>query len=164
MITAGDLERLSRGVYRHASLPLLSDPDLTTVALRIPRGVICLISALAFHHLTIEVPQVVDVAVRRGTEPPRLKMPPVRSYQVSEPAFSRGVETRRVDGVSVRIYGPAKTVADCFKFRHKIGVDVALDGLKRYLACPDASMDALLGYARVDRVERVLRPYLEALA
>jgi predicted transcriptional regulator of viral defense system len=159
----GRVQRLARGVYQLTEVPPLSEPDLVSVAMRIPRGVICLISALAFHDLTAEVPHAVDVAVLRGTEPPRLDTPPVRSYQISEPAFSAGVETHLVDRVPVRIYAPEKTIADCFKFRNKIGLEVALDALKRWSTMKNASPAKLLHYARICRVEQVLRPYLEAL-
>lgn len=159
----GEVQRIGRGVYQFTNAGPLSDPDLVTVAMRVPRGVICLISALGFHNLTAEVPHAVDLAVLRGTEPPRLDNPPVRSYQISEPAFSAGIETHMIDGVEVNIYSPEKTLADCFKFRHKIGLEVALDALRRWKSSADSSPATLLHYARICRVERVIRPYLEAL-
>jgi predicted transcriptional regulator of viral defense system len=160
---SGELQRLARGVYRITEAPPPTEPDLVTVALRVPHSVICLISALAFHEMTVEVPHTVDIAVRRGTEPPRLDVPPVHSYQVSEPAFSAGVDTHTINSVQVRIYSPAKTVADCFKFRGTVGLDVALDALKRYIERPAASIDELVRYAQIDRVHRVMQPYLTVL-
>lgn len=160
---SGEVQRLTRGVYQFTQARPLAEPDLVSVALRVPNGVICLISALAFHELTVEIPHVVDLAVLRGTEPPRFDHPPVRSYQISEPAFSAGVETYMLDHVPVRIYTPEKTIADCFKFRNKIGLDVVLDALKRWRAVKTSSLAKLLHYARICRVERVLRPYLEAV-
>lgn len=163
MREAGDLEQLSRGLYRLRGLPKLSNPDLVTVSLKIPRGVICLISALAFHHLTTQVPHQVWVALPRGAEPPRISYPPIRIFWFTEPAFSEGVETHKIDGTPVRVYGAEKTIADCFKYRNKIGLDVALEALKLYRQRRRIKTDELLRFAAVCRVQRVIRPYLEAL-
>jgi predicted transcriptional regulator of viral defense system len=133
------------------------------VALRVPRGVICLISALAFHDLTTQIPHEVSVAIPRGAEKPRMDHPPVRFYRFSEAAFATGVETHELDGVEVRIYSPEKTVADCFKYRNKIGLNVALEALKSWRERKGANPDVLLEMAKVCRVESVLRPYLLAI-
>jgi len=163
MRRTGDLEELGRGLYRVRGLPKLRNPDLVTVSLKISRGVICLISALAFHELTTQVPHQVYVALPRGAEPPRLAFPPNRIFWFTGPAYSQGVETHKIDGIPVRVYGPEKTLADCFKYRNKIGLDVALDALKLYLRWRRARTDELLRYAAVCRVQRVIRPYLETL-
>lgn len=163
MRSAGILEQLARGVYRLAKAPPLSNPDLVTVSLKIPKGVVCLVSALSFHGITTQVPHAVHVALPFGAEKPRLKHPPTRFSWFKEPAFSAGVEVHKVDGATVRVYSPEKTVADCFKFRNKLGLDVALEALKLCLKKKRAKPDELLKYARVCRVERVMRPYLEAL-
>ena len=163
MRDAGLLERISRGRYRLAGLPPLSNPDLTTVALRVPRGVICLLSALSFHELTTQVPHEVYVALSRGSEEPRIDSPPVRVFKFSELAFTEGIETHEVDGVPVQVYSPAKTVADCFKFRNKIGMDVAIEALKLYRKEPGFNVEGLMHFARVCRVENIMRPYVEAL-
>lgn len=163
MRDSGVLEQLSRGLYRLADLPPLSNPDLATVALKVPQAVICLVSALAFHELTTQIPHAVDIALENGTERPRLDYPPLHIFWFSGPAWSEGVETYRVDDVPVRIYGPAKSVADSFKYRRKIGLDVAIEALKLYRQRHDFDIDRLLHYARICRVERVMRPYLEAL-
>jgi predicted transcriptional regulator of viral defense system len=163
MRDSGVLERLSRGLYRLAELPPLSNPDLVTVALKVPQAVVCLVSALAFHELTTQVPHAVDVALRRGSERPRLKHPPLRLFWFSGPAWSEGVETHPLDDVPVRIYSPAKSVADVFKYRAKIGLDVALEALKQYRRRRDFDVSTLLHYGRICRVEEVLKPYLEAL-
>jgi predicted transcriptional regulator of viral defense system len=159
----GILEQLDRGLYRLAALPPVDEPDLVTVALKVPRGVICLLSALAFHDLTTQVPHEVYLALERGSESPHLTYPPLRVFRFSGPSFHEGIEEHRLDGASVRIYGPEKTVADCFKFRHKLGLDVAIEALRLWRGRHGSRPDALLHYARVDRVERVIRPYLEAL-
>jgi len=163
MRDSGILEQISRGLYRLAELPPLGHPDLVTVALKIRNGVICLISALAFHELTTQVPHEVYVAVKQGSEPPRLPYPPVRLFWFSGDAFTEGVQIHKVGGVPLRIYGPEKTVADCFKHRNKIGLEVALEALKAYRRRKSFNVDKLLYSARVCRVEKIMRPYLEAL-
>ncbi|MFZ5593180.1 MAG: type IV toxin-antitoxin system AbiEi family antitoxin domain-containing protein [Pseudomonadota bacterium] len=159
----GLLERLSRGLYRLADLPPLGNPDLVAVALKVPGGVICLISALAYHELTTQIPHEVYLALPRGAEPPRLEHPPLRVFWFTGKAFTEGVETHEVDGVPVRIYGAEKTLADCFKYRNKIGLDTAVEALRRYVRGRRARIDTLMTYARICRVEKVMRPYLEAL-
>lgn len=163
MRDAGLVERLGRGLYRLAKAAPLSNPDLITVALKVPKGVLCLVSALSFHDLTTQVPHAVHVALPFGAERPRLDSPPTRFSWFKEPAYGSGAETHKIDGVPVRVYSPAKTVADCFKFRNKIGLDVALEALKLCLKKKRSKPDELLKYARVCRVEKVMRPYLEAL-
>ena len=163
MRDSGVLERLSRGLYRLADLPPLSNPDLVTVALKVPRAVICLASALAFHELTTQIPHVVDVALHGRTARPRLDYPPLRVFRFSGPAWTEGVETHQIDDVSVRIYGPEKSVADSFKYRRKIGLDIALEALKLYRQHPGFDVSRLMHYARICRIENLIRPYLEAL-
>jgi len=162
MRDSGELEQLSRGVYRLAELPALSEPDMATVAKRIPEGVICLISALAVHELTTQIPHAVHLALLRGTRYPKLDHPPLRIYLFSKDAFLAGIEERKIDDVLVRIYSAEKTLADCFKFRHRIGQDVAIEALRAYRRCPGANLQRVYEYARVCRVANVIRPYLEA--
>jgi predicted transcriptional regulator of viral defense system len=163
MRDANRIVQLGRGLYRLADAPETEHLDLVTVAAKVPDGVICLISALAFHGITTEVPHEVYLAVRHGKEQPRLDYPPLRVFRFSEETISAGVEKHKLEGVTVRLFSPAKTVADCFKFRHKIGVDVAVEALKLSLAQGKAKPAQVLYYARLCRVERVIRPYLEAL-
>jgi len=160
---AGTITQLSRGVYRLASLPELEAPDLVTVAARVPRGVVCLISALAYHELTTQIPHAIDIALPRGAERPRIEYPPASVYWFSGAAFTSGIETPRVDGQTVRIYGAEKSVADAFKYRSKLGLDVALEALRTWRGRRGAVIERLLEQARVCRVERVMRPYLEAM-
>jgi predicted transcriptional regulator of viral defense system len=155
----GVLEALGRGLYRLATLPPLAEPDLVIVARKVPHGVICLLSALAFHNLTTQVPHAVHLALERGATPPRLAYPPLRVFWFSGAAFHEGIEEHRVDEAIVRVYGPEKTVADCFKFRHKLGLDVALEALRLWRRQSGSRVDTLLHYARIDRVERIIRPY-----
>jgi predicted transcriptional regulator of viral defense system len=160
---SGTLQQLSRGLYRLADLPPLSNPDLVVVARRLPQAVICLVSALAFHGLTGQIPHAVDVALHNKAGRPALTYPPLRFFWFSGLAWSEGVQVHQLDGTFVRIYGPEKSVADCFKYRHKIGLDVTLEGLRSYGRRRDFQADALLRYARICRVEEVMRPYLESL-
>ncbi len=162
MRDAGDLEQLARGVYRLAGMPPMSDPDLPTIAKRVPRGVVCLVSALAFHELTTQIPHAVHLALPRNMRTPRLSYPPIQVYRFSGEAFAAGVEEHAIEGVTVRVYDAEKTLADCFKYRNKIGLDVAIEGLGAYRRRRGAKLQKVLEYARVCRVEAVVRPYLEA--
>lgn len=159
----GLIEQVSRGVYRLADLPPIGNPDLVTLALRFPNAVICLISALAYHGLTTQIPHEVSVAVSRNSRLPSLDFPPVRAHKFAEAVFSTGVEEHRIDGVSVRIYSPEKTLADCFKFRNKLGMDVILEALKLYKSSKKFNLEVVLKYAKICRVEKVMKPYLEAM-
>ena len=163
MIEAGIIDRLSRGLYRLADLPPLGNPDLVSVAVKIPQSVITLISALAFHEITTQIPHVIHIALKKGAEPPRLKNPPIRIFWFTGNAFSDGVEQYDVDGTLVKIYKPEKTIADCFKYRNKIGLDVAIEALKLYRERIGFRIDDLIHFAQVCRVEKTMRPYLEAI-
>jgi predicted transcriptional regulator of viral defense system len=159
----GVVEQLSRGLYRLADLPALSNPDLVTVAAKIPSGVICLISALGYHEITTQVPHEVHLALPRGAEPPRLRHPPLRVFWFTGRSFTEGIQNHTVDGIRLRVYSPEKTLADCFKYRNKIGLDVVLEALRLYLSRKRPKVDDLMKFARVCRVEKVMRAYLEAV-
>ncbi len=163
MRDSGTLEVVSRGVYRLADNLPLGNPDLVIVATRVPRGVICLISALAFHELTTQIPHVVHVALSRGAEEPRLDHPPIKTYRFTSEAFSEGVEAYELDGVTVHIYSPEKTLADCFKFRNKVGLDTVIEAVRFYRERKGVKVDDLMRYAGICRVKKIIRPYLEAL-
>jgi len=158
----GIVEQISRGIYRLVDLPPISNPDLVTVGLRFPKGVICLISALSYHEMTTQIPHEVSVAVPRNARMPSLDSPPVRAYKFSADAFNAGIETHLIDGVSVQIYSVEKTLADCFKYRNKLGMDVVLEALKLYRSQRKFNLNKLLKYAKVCRVEKIMKPYLEA--
>jgi predicted transcriptional regulator of viral defense system len=159
----GRLERLDRGLYRLADMPPLSDPDLVTVARKIPDGVICLISALHFHDITTQIPHTVSIAVRRGKEPPRLEYPPTKIYHFSSEAFAEGIQSHSIDDTLIRVYCPEKTIADCFKYRNKIGMDTVREAVELYRSRHKPKPRELLKFAKVCRVEKIMRPYLEAL-
>lgn len=160
---SGLIEPISRGLYRLSSLPPLSAPDLASVSLQVPGGVICLISALAFHDITTQVPHEVYIALQHGSTRPKIEHPPVRIFWLSGKAFSEGIETRMIDDIPVRVYCPEKTIADCFKYRNKIGLDVALKSLKLYLQLKKKDINKLVYYSRICRVEKVILPYIEAI-
>ena len=159
---SGALESLSRGVYRLTGQPPISHPDLVTVATRCPQAVICLVSALSFHELTTQVPHAVSIALIKGAEQPRIDYPPLSVHRFSKGSYTAGIEQHEIDGVPVRVYNPEKTLADCFKFRSKIGMDIVLEALRLYRERRKFRTDKLLEYARVCRVHNVMRPYLEA--
>ncbi len=159
----GVVEQVSRGVYRLSELPRLSNPDLVTVGMRYPNAVICLVSALSFYDLTTQIPHRVFVAVSRNSRPPLLEYPPLSVHRFSEPAFSSGIDEHLIDGVPIKIYSMEKTIADCFKFRNTIGMDVVLEALKLYAGCKPFNLESLLTSARMCRTERGMIPYLEAL-
>lgn len=163
MRDSGTLEVVSRGVYRLADSSPLGNPDLVTVATRVSGGVICLISALAFHELTTQIPHEVHVALPRGAEEPRLDHPPIKTYRFTGEAYTEGVETHELDGVIVRIFSPEKTLADCFKFRTKVGLDTAVEAVRFYRERKRVKVDDLMHYAAICRVNKIIRPYLEAL-
>ena len=163
MRDSGALEAISRGVYRLANSPPLGNPDLVTVATRVPGGVICLISALAFYELTTQIPHEVHVALPRGAEEPRLDHPPIKTYRFTGEAFTEGVEAHKLDGVSVRIYSPEKTLADCFKFRNQVGLDTVMEAVRFYRERRSIKVDDLMRYAGICRVKKIIRPYLEAI-
>ncbi len=163
MRDAGLLDRLGRGLCRLADMPSMGNPDLATAAAKVPHGVICLISALSFHGLTTQIPHAVHLALARGVEPPRLEHPPLRVFWFTGAMFTEGIEHHELDGLTVNVYGAAKTLADCFRYRNKIGLDVALEALRLYRDRGPFPVEELLHYARISRVRTVMRPYLEAL-
>ena len=158
----GIIEPISRGVYRLVDLPQVSDPDLIAIALRYPNSVVCLISALSFHEITTQIPHEVSLAIPRDARAPSADYPPLQVHQFTEEAYKAGIEEHFIDGAKVKIYSPEKTLADCFKFRNKIGMDIVLEALKLYRSRMKFDHRKLLEYARICRVEKVMRPYLEA--
>ena len=161
---SGEIESVGRGLYRLSTSPPLTSPDLVPVAMRIPRAVVCLISALAHHGLTTQVPHAVDIALPSHAQIPKIDGIPLRVFWYSEPSFSAGIDVTTIDDAPVRIYSPEKTVADCFKYRNKIGLDVAIEALRTWRdRKPKADFQSLSRFAQVNRVQRVMRPYLEAI-
>lgn len=163
-VAAGGLLRVARGLYALPDYQGGAHDALLSVARRAPRVVFCLLTALRIHELTTQAPFEVWIAIGNKAHPPRLDYPPLRTVRFSPATLAAGVETRLLDGTTVRVTDVAKTVADCFKFRNKIGLDVALEALREARRANKASADALWRYAKLNRVTNVMRPYLEAVA
>ncbi len=163
-VRAGQIERVGRGLYALPGRSVSAHGSLAEVARRVPKGVVCLLSALRFHGLTTQAPFEVWLAVGNKAAAPRLAYPPLRVVRFSGAALSEGVETQVIDGVPVSITSVAKTVADCFKYRHKIGLDVALEALREAWSGKRMTSDDLWRNAKVCRVTNVMRPYLESLS
>jgi predicted transcriptional regulator of viral defense system len=158
---SGKLLHLGRGLYSLPDSPITESHGLALVAARVPHGVICLASALQFHNLTTQNPWRVQLMLEHGARPPQIEYPPIFLVYASDPAFSAGVETHQIEGVSVKITCVAKTVADCFKYRSKIGHHVALEALREAIDNKKATFAELRQYAQICRVEKVMRPYME---
>jgi len=164
LTNAGQLEKVGRGVYRLPHALMSEHESLVTIATRVPSAVFCLLTALQFHELTTQLPRQVWIAMPRGSHTPRIDYPPLKMVQMSDQIYSSGVEEYRHDGALVRVTSVAKTVADCFKHRNKLGLDVALEALKDALRRRKVSVDDLWHHATICRVANVMRPYLEAIA
>ena len=159
----GQISKISRGLYQLAGYEPAAHPDLVMVSLLAPRVVICLISALAFHEITSEIPKYVETAIPKQSHANIITYPPVRVYRFDHQAWREGVEEHRIDGHTVRVYSPAKTIADCFKFRNKIGVNVARDAIKTAIAEKRVRPQEIMKYAKICRVSNIIKPILETL-
>jgi predicted transcriptional regulator of viral defense system len=159
----GILVAVSRGLYQLAEMEVPPEINLAEVAKRVPKGVICLVSALAFHELTTQIPHYVWLAVERKARKPRIEYPPVRVFHFSGKAFTSGIESRRILHQTVRIYNAPKTIIDCFRWRKAVGLDVAIEATREYLKLPDSSPSTLIQYAKVCGMEKRVTPYLEAM-
>lgn len=163
LVARGEIERVARGVYRLPNRPITENQGLALAAAAVPQGVICLLSALQYHGIGTQMPSEVWLALDRRAWRPKLSYPPLRIVRFTGKALTAGVATHRMEGRPVKVYGAAKTVADCFKYRNKIGLDVALEALREGWRGRHFTMDELDRYAVICRVQRVMRPYLEAL-
>ncbi len=163
LVAAGKLERVGRGIYSLPDAQMSEYRSLAEVAIRAPRGVVCLLSALRVHDIGTQAPHEVWLAIPQGALPPRLDKPTLRVVRMSAASLSEGVDLIHVDGIDVAVFDVAKTIADCFKFRNKIGLDVALEALREGWLQRKFTLDRLWHYAKVDRVANVMRPYVEAV-
>lgn len=163
LVLAGKLERVARGSYRLPGAPVTEHHGLVLVASAVPMAIVCLLSALSFHGVGTQLPHEVWIALDRRSRRPALSYPPLRVVRFSGLALSEGIEVHRMEGEPVKVYSVAKTLADLFKYRNKVGLDVALEALRDAWQARKFTMDEVHQYARLCRVERVLRPYLEAL-
>lgn len=162
-VRRGQLERIGRGLYGLPDRQVSAHGSLAEIARRVPKGVVCLLTALSFHELTTQLPFQVWLAIDNKAATPKLDYPPLRIVRFSGAALTDGVEEHLVDGVTVRITSVAKTVADCFKYRNKIGLDVALEALREAWAAQRMSSDEIWRCAKICRVTNVMRPYLQSL-
>ena len=163
LVEEGILTRVSRGLYQLTDADITAPHDLAEVAKLVPKGVICLISALQFHELTLQTPSRVWVAIGPKARKPKIEYPPTRIVRFGEQALSLGVQSHTIDGVLVPIFNPAKTVVDCFRFRKAVGFDVAIEGLHNVVKSGKAKPAEIVQYARDTRIWSVLRPYLETV-
>ena len=162
MCAKGELVRVDRGMYSLPDADVTTHHGLAQAAKAIPKGVICLLSALRFHEIGTQAPHEVWIALDRRAARPRARHPKTRIVRFSGKALTKGVDQHTIEGIQVKIYNPAKTVADCFKYRNKIGLDVALESLREVLRFRKCSTDELWKYAKICRVTKTLRPYMEA--
>ena len=163
LLAEGLLDHPGRGIYVAAGLKPTPYHSLAEACKRVPHGVVCLLSALQFHELTTQAPFEVWLAIGEKARLPKVDYPPLRIVRFSGPALEDGIKEHRIEGVTVRVYTPAKTVADCFKYRNKIGLDVALEALRDCWTKRRATMDELWKAAKTCRVANVMRPYLESI-
>jgi predicted transcriptional regulator of viral defense system len=163
LVAAGELERIARGHYRLPEHSLTEHHGLAITGAAVPQGVVCLLSALQFHGLGTQLPSEVWLAIDRRARRPALKYPPLRIVRYTGAALTEGAETHSIEGQKVRVYSVAKTLADCFKYRNKIGLDVTLEALREAWRARRFTMDELERYAAICRVQRVMRPYLEVV-
>lgn len=159
----GHLEQLSRGVFHLASERYPENPDVAVVMRRVPNAVLCLVSALSYHEIGTQIPRSVQIALPRSTRVPAIDIPSVRVFTMSDAAYSAGIEERTMGETRVRVYGIAKTVADCFKYRNKIGLDIAIEALQEVIRERRTTPAEIMEYAAILRVSSVIKPYLMAL-
>jgi predicted transcriptional regulator of viral defense system len=162
MVQRGELERVSRGLYCAVGAAHQHGDTLSAVSRKVPSAIFCLLTALQFHGLTTQLPRQVCIALPRGSHTPKIEYPPLRMVQFAAEAFETGIEVHQREDAEIRVYSAAKTVADCFKHRHRIGLDVALEALRDAWAQRKASADDLWHFAKINRVANVMRPYMEA--
>ena len=163
LVDQGLMEKVGRGLYVLADRQPSAQHALAAVARRVPHAVVCLLSALRVHELTTQAPFETWIAIGTRARTPKLDGLPLHVVHMSKAPLTAGVEYRKIDGVRVAVFDLEKTVVDCFRFRNKIGLDVALEAIREYLRRPQRNLDRLMQYATIDRVAKAIRPYLEAL-
>ena len=163
VLNSGQIQKIDRGLYRLSDGSTLSSPDLVAVSIKIPKGIVCLLSALAFHEATNEIPHYVDIAIPRGAHANKMKYPPVRFYRFASDTWKAGIEEHEIEDYKIKVYNLAKTIADCFKFRNRIGADVARDALKVAVTEKGIKPKEIIQYAKICRVDSIVTPILEAM-
>jgi predicted transcriptional regulator of viral defense system len=163
LTSAGQLEKLGRGLYGLPGARGVGHDSLATIAIKVPQAVFCLLTALQIHELTTQLPRQVWIAMPQGSHTPKIDYPPLKMVQLARAPYAEGVELIQAEHVALRVYSVAKTVADCFKHRNKIGLDVAIEALKDALTQKKTSANDLWHFAKICRVAKVMRPYLDVL-
>ncbi len=164
LVADGELIRVERGLYATNTASATEFHSLAIVGARVPRGVVCLLTALRFHDLGTQNPKIVWLGIDRKAARPRLRYPPLRIVRFSSAALTAGVQSHRLEGVAVKVTTPARTVVDCFKYRNKIGLDVAIEALRAFRRRKDFRPSDLWSFAQLQRVSTVMRPYIEAMS
>ena len=159
----GQIIRVKRGLYRLTNIPLISNQGFIDLARAVPEGVICLLSALSYYELTTFNPSVISMAICRGSREPKMEYPPVEFYHFSKKQFEAGIRKTKIKGHEIRIYNPEKTICDCFRYRNKLGLDIAKEGLSEYLKRKDRNLEKLLEYAEICRIKPLLQTWLNAM-
>lgn len=163
IFNSGRIEKIGRGLYKSSDGVTFPNPDIVIASIKVPKGVVCLLSALAFHEATNEIPRYVEIAIPRGTHENKIKYPPVKFYRFAPEAWKAGIEEHEIGGRKIKIYSLAKTIADCFKFRNKIGMDVVRDALKTAMKEKSIKPKEIMYYSKICRVDNIIKPILEAL-
>jgi len=162
-LDSGRIQKVDRALYRLSDGFTLSYPDLVAVSIKVSKGVVCLLSALAFHEATSKIPRYINIAIPRGTYANKINYPPVKFYRFASKAWEAGIEKHEIEGYQVKVYSLAKTIADCFKFRNKIGMDVAREALKIAITEKGVQPKEIMQYAEICRVDNIIKPILEAM-
>ena len=162
-LNSGRIQKVDRALYRLSDGFTLSNPDLVAVSIKVSKGVVCLLSALAFHEATSEIPHYVNIAIPRGAYANKINYPPVKFYRFASKAWEAGIEKHEIEGYQIKVYSLAKTIADCFKFRNKIGMDVAREALKIAITEKGVQPKEIMQYAEICRVDNIIKPILEAM-
>lgn len=163
MVKEGTLVRVARGLYRKPNTPMSEREEMVNVALRVPRAVFCLFTALQFYELTTQLPRDIWIAMPHGSRKPKIAYPPIEMIRLTGKTYSEGINTVVCDQVPLKIYCPAKTIVDCFKFRNKIGLDIAIEALKDALQKRLVTYDEVYYFAKMERLKKIILPYLEAI-
>ena len=162
-LDSGRIQKVDRALYRLSDGFTLSNPDLVAVSIKVSKGVVCLLSALAFHEATSEIPHYVNIAIPRGAYANKINYPPVKFYRFASKAWEAGIEKHEIEEYQIKVYSLAKTIADCFKFRNKIGMDVAREALKIAITEKGVQPKEIMQYAEICRVDNIIKPILEAM-
>jgi len=162
-LDSGQIQKVDRALYRLSDDFTLSTPDLVAVSIKVSKGVVCLLSALAFYEVTSEIPHHINIAIPRGAWANKINYPPVKFYHFASKAWKAGIEKFEIEGYQIKVYSLAKTIADCFKFRNKIGMNVAREALKIAITEKGVQPKEIMQYAEICRVGNIIKPILEAM-